>query len=492
MAGLTRAELPDGTIWESEYEPSIDQVKFHQARERFTLFGGSRGGGKTAAFIEDSLAFAIQNPGSPQGYARKDLKDLKDTIYPEFLKRVPEVLYAEKYGGQFHRSENWVRFFNGSVIRFFEMKDVHSQRSATIARWNLEEVHEIPNIENVVRELNGTLRWTTGKGKCERPECYADAAHSKLKYEDHALHPLRQIKMATNPTAGWLKDKFYTPYKKGTLAYSYRYIPASVFNNPGADVAYRAALLDNPPRWVDNFVMGNWEAFENMAFPEFNQDLHVLRGPIPYQQFRRVHAGVDYGSFGRANAHRSAISLHAELRDGRVLTFEEFSEAGAPSRTLFDWLAERTKRYNIETIWADASQNIANQEFANAGLPVRDAPRYQGAVKDGVNLWNRLMKADATGRPQWQIHENCPNLIHGIEAYSVDENGNFVKIEDDDVDGGRYGLMGLNVQPFVMVSAAVPMRSPYAAEKRRVSAIIEAKRAARHDRLAAAIKESDS
>lgn len=490
---FTTIQLPNGETWTNPYTPSIDAVKYHASTARRVLAGGSRGGSKTRTAVEDIAATMLKWPGIPIGVGRKDLSDLKRTTMAEFLLRVPEILWDPKYGGQFHRSENWIRFGNGSRVDFVELKDVHSQRSLNMGRWYIDEVHELKDGKDAMRELAAGLRWHTGKGECKRESCVDDArdlAHYKgTTFEDefkpHHEHPVRQIKMMTNPHGGWLKTEFYTPWRENRLPSGYEYIPFSVFNNPGVDAAYINSLLDNNPKWVRNFVYGEWDNFEHMAFPDFLRSTHVWKGPIPERQFVSVSGGIDWGNETGTDNHRTAMYLTARLRNGKLLTFWESSTKGAPTAELFAKIREMTTRYKVRHWRSDASQFVANSALRNVGIPVQDAPRYRGAVKDGVNTWNRLMKLDQTGAPGWYVTEDCPRLMAGLESYSVDpDTGEYIKRDDDEVDGGRYSIMDHeSSQNVIPVTAEMMVRHPANERQSMLADILARNKAARFSRI---------
>lgn len=495
---FTVVHLPDGSIWENPYEPSVDAVKYHATTGRRVLAGGSRGGGKTRTEVEDFTATAIKWPGIPQLVGRKDLSDLKRTVMSEFLKRVPEQLYDPKYGGQFHKTDNFVRLFNGSVIHFVELKDINSQRSMNLGRVYLDEMHEVPNGEDVMRELAATLRWTTESGTCKRDQCVDDARELAAnkgttfeeEYKPHAIHPVRQIKMMTNPTGNWLKGAFYTPWREHRLRDGWEYIPFSVFNNPGVDAAYINDLMDNNPKWVRNFVYGEWDEFENLAYPTFNRSAHLWRGPVPWERVRAVEGGIDWGSAG-AEHHRTAMYLTARLNTGEYITFWEHSVAGAQTAELYAMIKRMTLKHHVQRWWSDASQFVSNGHLRSSGIPVSDAPRHKGARKDGINLGNLLMeKGSGTGKPGWYYTEDCTRLPNAFEGYELDpETGEPMKQDDDEMDAWRYNIMGFATKAETQsVSVDFKVKHPEVREGPR-SSILRRRAQERSDRLRQVLDE---
>jgi len=494
---FTTINLPDGSQWSNPYVPSVDAVKYHMSTARRVLAGGSRGGSKTRSAVEDIAATMLRWPGIPIGVGRKDLADLKRSTMKEFLLKVPNILWDPKYGGQYHRTENWIRFPNGSQVDFVELKDIDSQRGLNMGRWYIDEIHELKDGQNVMRELGGTLRWHTGQGTCERPQCVDDARELAIhkgttfseEFKPHPTHPIRQVKMMTNPHGGWLKTEFYTPWKENRLPPGYEYIPFYVFNNPGVDATYINSLMDNNPRWIRNFVYGEWDYFENLAYPEFNRSTHIWRGPLPL--FSEVIGGIDWGMSG-VESHRTAMYLTGRARGtGQLITFWEHSVQGVPTTPLFAKIAEMTQRHHVKRWFSDASQEIANGHLRSIGLPVSPAPRYRGAVKDGVGLGNRLMMNDPTGKPGWYVTEDCTRLMTGFESYNVDpDTGEYIKRDDDEVDAWRYNIMGMHGNDAYELKT-VQMTVKHADKPRQsmVAGILARQKEARFERIANILAE---
>lgn len=481
---------PGKTVnWRAGYWPK--QIEFLQATERYLLFGGARGPGKTVALVDWCLIKMLQYPGIPGLLLRKDLKDLKLTDLREILARWPKELYDPQYGGQFNKGENWFRVApTMSTLYLGELKDWESYKSATLGFIAIDELNEVE--EDAWLNLDPTLRWTTGKGVCQREKCKALGEF----YREHHEHPNYQIASASNPAPGWVKDRWWTPHQEGTTRPDHRFIPATAFDNPSLPPDFIPKLMESHnATWVRNYIHGDWSSFENMVWPRFNRADHCWKGPVPFKDFVRIVGGIDYGGTTQ-EAHRTAAYLTGQTRSGLYVTFWEYSKQGAASADFFAKLAEAQRLYRPERWDADASQHRANELLRNNGLPVHDAARYKGAVKDGINQVDRLMTLNEhTKTPQlYVVEESCPRLISGIETYKLDPVTGEPEPhqEDDEVNAWRYNVMAIsrfegaapktNFEMSVIGAAGV-------VHKQKPSGMLTAIRAGRSTRLRRVIED---
>ena len=91
--------------------PSEKQALFMRAKEKFVIFGGARGGGKSWAVRWKAILLCVRFPGIRVLIMRKS--------YPELLENHIKPMQAiladiARYNGVTHE----IRFPNGSVIKF--------------------------------------------------------------------------------------------------------------------------------------------------------------------------------------------------------------------------------------------------------------------------------------------------------------------------------------------------------------------------------------
>ena len=104
----------------SNYEPTSRQQEAHDAPQRYKLYGGAVGGGKSRWLCEEVVDLCMQFPGNRAVIARYHLSDFKNstlkTLFDEVLVRFPENFYNH------NKAENTIRFDNGSEIIYMGMR----------------------------------------------------------------------------------------------------------------------------------------------------------------------------------------------------------------------------------------------------------------------------------------------------------------------------------------------------------------------------------
>lgn len=484
-----------GKVVKDEFFLYPKQIQFMNTRKRYALFGGARGPGKSRSLAQIAKQTMIKWAGIPILILRKDLQDLKRTTMLEFQAVTPKELYDPKYGGQWNKSENWVRFPNGSIAYFGELKDWESYKSMTVGRIFIDEINEVD--EDCFINLDPTLRWTTGEGVCDFEEC---KTLSEEFARAHPRHPFYQIVAASNPAPGWVKEKWYDPWKQGRERRDHAFVPATAFDNPSLPPDFIPKLMENhTATWVQNFIYGNWESFENMAWPRFSRATHLWKGPVPYTEFTDICGGIDYGAT-TITGHRTTAYLTGRLKTGELLTFWEYSKQGPASSDFFATIKAVNTQYHVRQWWADSSQHRTNESLRESLVNAQDADRRAGAVKEGIGIIDRLMTPNHANQTGIYISEqHCPRLVSGIESYQIDPRTAEPEKnqEDDEVDAWRYNITGMSRSHYVMQDRRVTTVSANGepvggGKKAPVSSILRDMKDQRRSRMAAAIERAEA
>lgn len=274
--------LPEGTPRQKEYI---------ECPERFKLYGGAMGGGKSFALCLHGILLSLEFPGNVGLIARYDFADLVPTTYRTFLDICTTYL-----GGipgpvvkQFHQTQNWVDFTNGSRVYFRGLKDVTS-----LGSWN--------------------LGWF---GIDEATECTEDQFNMLTSRLRLSVPGIRYFGLlASNPGLGWVHTKFIAKPMD-----EYAFIPALPRDNPYLPSGYESRLRrDFPEVWVRRYLDGEWLAVEGPVLPEFDPRTHVI-APINLPENWNRYRGMDYGMSAPTCVLWAAMSP-----SGDVFIYREYYE----------------------------------------------------------------------------------------------------------------------------------------------------------------------
>ena len=103
-----------------EYMPTERQFVAHNAKERYKLFGGAMGGGKSVWLVCEMIQLMLEYPGNRGVLCRYHLSDLKNTTLVSFFKMVPEGLLND---ASHNKSERIITFPNGSQILYMGLSE---------------------------------------------------------------------------------------------------------------------------------------------------------------------------------------------------------------------------------------------------------------------------------------------------------------------------------------------------------------------------------
>jgi len=270
----------------------------------YLLFGGAIRGGKTVCAL--SLLFILCRvfPGSRWAIVRKDLPTLKRNTIPSFNRTAPRP-----FVGELNKSTWTATCSNGSQILFFaesakEDPDFDRWKGLEVNGFALEEMNELTEGGfNMAIQRAGS--WTVA-GRDQPP-------------------PL--VVGTCNPARGFVKRRFYDPWKAGTLAAPYYYLPSKITDNPHNPPAYVESLNNLPPADFARFVEGDWDRADDpdqlIAYEWITQAMNLE----PERGNRSL--GVDVA---RSNSPTADDTTIADL-DGLTLAGLEYHHGIPTDRT---------------------------------------------------------------------------------------------------------------------------------------------------------------
>ena len=214
----------------NSYTPTPTQKVAHEAKNRYKLFGGAMGGGKSRWLCEEAKELSMQYAGNRGIMCRYHLSDFKTSTLKTLLECFPPQMIKSH-----NRAEHTIELVNGSEIIYMGMSEeenVSKLKSMEIGWFAIDEASEVPKEHFLLFQ-------------------------SRLRRRlPNNTFPPRFGLLASNPADCWLKDYFVLG-GGGTDAL---FIPSLPKDNPFLPGDYEAELRKTyPDEWVKRFLEGSWD-----------------------------------------------------------------------------------------------------------------------------------------------------------------------------------------------------------------------------------------
>jgi hypothetical protein len=368
-------------IWQADIN-NKPQIAFLQATEEEVLYSGSRGSGKTDALIADPLRY-ITNPNFKGLIIRKSMKRLR-----EVMSRARKMYLQAVPGTRWKEQEKMFVFPSGATLEFGYC-DTEADLDQYIGQeyiWlGIDELTQYPN-DTIIETLKQSLRTT-----------------------DKTLP--RTIRCTCNPGGPghrWVKERFVNLGPQNTritikidTAAGTRQITRKWIHSTTSD---NSILVENDPNYLvslhaiqnetlrKQWLYGDWDAAEGIAFSEFNRQVHVIK----------------------------------------------------PFNIPNNWLKFRACDCST---WSDRGQNGPSiaEEMIGRGCQWRMSDGSKGSrIAGKMQIHQYLSINEITGKPRLFIFDNCREIIDELSSLPLDENNPEdvdTEAQDHAYDALRYGLM---------------------------------------------------
>ena len=424
------------------FEPNEGpQTQFLAASEREVFYGGARGGGKSYAMLIDPLRYCDKQ--KHRGLLlRRSMPELRDLINHS------QRLYSRAFpGAKWREQEKEWRFPSGAKIEFGYAE----------------------NMTDVLRYQGQSYTWI---GIDELPQYPTPDIYNFLRSSLRSVDPEIPVFMRATGNPGnvgsqWVREMFVnpsTPNKKfdvkistpvGVRKISRRFIPAKLQDNPYLMQTddYYIMLASLPETQKRQFLDGDWDAFDDSAFPEFKKQTHVVESfeiPKGWYRFR----AADWGYSSPACCLWFAIDYDNNIWIYRELYVTK-NTADQFARKVLELEHGEYINYGVldSSTWAkrgDVGPSIAETMIQN-GCRWRPSDRSpKSRINGKLEVHKRFTLNPDTKEPGLMILSNCRNLIRTLSTLPVDSNNPEdvdTKAEDHAYDALRYGCMSRPLHP---------------------------------------------
>lgn len=416
------------------YEPFPKQMEFLEAavsgKYKYILYGGAIRGGKTFGGLGTLLILCKLFPFSRWAIVRDSLPTLKRNTIQSFNKICPQSFIKS-----YNQDTQTVTFTNGSQIIFFaenfdDDKELNRWRGLEVNGFLLEEANELQELS-----FNKAI---------ERAGSYIPPVGNKK--------PKPLILLTCNPSQGWVKDKFYTPNKNGTLPPDFLYISAKITDNPAvtADLDYMASLKNMPRFLYEVFVEGNWDINYN-EYPWLHQfDREKQIKEVPFLNDLCVYLNFDINN----DPFACVATQHSAERGGLNSFIHHINEFGGKVK-VDDMCDQILSTYPSSIFYVTGDRSGLDADVGRNQTIYGIIQSRLGISEAQMNLnKNNLEYADSrllcntmfAHYPNTYIHPRCKNLISDCERAACDVNAsksaallkNRKDYKMDYFDGMRY------------------------------------------------------
>ena len=385
------------------------QLLFCQSTVKYTLFGGSRGGGKSFVVRHKAIQLALRYNGINILIVRRTFPELEQNHLKEFR----TLLYGiAKYNTQ--RRE--FLFPNGSVIKFGYCNTDADMDTYQGQNYEVIFMDEATHFTNYM-----FIKFT---------ECLRLSGNIRFNSEEEEKNFRTRMYLTANPGGVghlWVKRLFIDKrYEGKEKASDYLYIPSTVYENE--------FLMENNPDYVEQLenlpekekqamLYGDWNVFKGQFFEEFDENKHVFGDEVKIEQSWRIYRARDYG-LDMLDCLWCAID-----ENDTMWVYKELAKPNLTVSVSGNLINKMTSPYEepyLDICPPDMWNRNGQTGKSAVDILIKECnQRPTKANNDRVIGWlmvkERLQVNQITGLPKLMIHESCENLIHSIKMIQYDE-----------------------------------------------------------------------
>jgi phage terminase large subunit-like protein len=389
----------------NNYVPHAKQEDYHTSDAYLRLYiGGNRSGKTTGGIVEDIWWLINKHPylDTPDPTIRPVMgrlvsvdfiNGIKKIIIPQLKQWIPpNYLKGGTWTTAYSESERVLSFANGSELELMSY-DQDLDKFAGTSRDFIHFDEEPP--EDIFNECKMRLIDRNGRA---------------------------WVTMTPVEGMTWMYDAVYEPGSMGDPDIAV--IEVDMHENPhlGKEEIEKATKgLSEEEK--DARIKGKFVQMGGLIYKKFKVETHVIP-QIPFEEFLDPNRYKIYMSLDHGLNNPTSVHWHAVDNDGNVTTFDEHYEAGKIISYHAAVILSKDGQHGRMPDIRIADPALAQRngvtgtsiqtEYAVLGIGLGLA---NNDVKTGLAKVSQYVEPGPSGKPTWQITQNCPNLIREALRY---------------------------------------------------------------------------
>lgn len=324
-------------------EPTGKQALAFQAPERFILYGGAMGGGKSTWLCSYAIELSMRYDRNVGYLCRHELRSFRRSTMITLQECLPLELVA-----QHHKTENFIRFKNDSMIFYGglgdDLKAIDRLKSMELGWFGIDQAEE--TTEKFFFMLASRLRHRTEKG---------------LRYKGL---------LTANPEPNWIKTRFIDQKLE-----NHTFIPARPKDNPYLPADYEDNLkrMNLPPELLRAWLEGDWNAIASVKniYP-IDQVLNAMSRQVPTRDIDEEEYGVDVAEFG-GDETVVAKRKGYKFEISGIYTYQDPMESTGDIIRIVNY--DKTKRIKVDAIGPGNGVYFRLKELGFNVYPIKGSER---------------------------------------------------------------------------------------------------------------------
>lgn len=406
------------------YIPLPHQVDIHKDNHRYTGVFGGYGSGKTQCALKDDMKHMLTTPNGTTVVGSAVLSQIEQTYEKDFLNDFPNDFILDR-----NKTKKVYTLVNGHTLLIKSYYEEGLLRSLTVSRAHIVEASEVDHaifvqLQTRLRNVAGTLPEVDEEGN---PIFDPDKNAFVLKAD------WRKMIIESNPSAGWIRDKFLLNSDRLYLndsghfyavddpnpTFSSHVIPTKK-NVYLPETFYDDNAQGKPSWWIKRYLEGSFDYAEGMVYPNA---LSAFCQAFPIPDTWKRFIGWDYGIrdataiiFGAVDQENGILYIFKEVYVNNM-NYEDIGKEykkvypdAVPQGTLYRPAVMDGKSINKRN---DFNLMTIGDMFASIGIYLEPAQ---------MNVESRMLKVNTMiENGTLKIFDTCINLRKEILDYKFPE-----------------------------------------------------------------------